>query len=103
MEGGVTKVSRELFCFLKILVRILLEVNIWDWEEDDAIKDTYFFIISHFKAYKYKNSYFRKWKCHKGGGGQKSAKKVSRIIWMVPYDIPLWDEVGEKNGPKSSN
>ena len=34
-----------------------------------------------------KNSYFWKWKCHKGGerGGQKSAKKVSRIIWMAPY------------------
>ena len=79
-EGwGVSKVSRELFCFLKT----------WFWLKARLVYKWHILSLLFLTSRPISmiNIHFRKRKCHKregAGGDQKSAKKVSRIIWMAP-------------------
>jgi hypothetical protein len=62
-----------------------MDVNSFVWQQDQASKDTFFIIYLTVQGNLGLKISDQKMKyVTQGGGGRKSAKKVSRIIWMAP-------------------
>jgi hypothetical protein len=74
-------VSHTLYLLFKTLFIILLEGKLCVTKQDKASKDTFFLVHLLFQSNLSRKISLQKLKIvTQGGGGQKSAKKVSRII-----------------------
>jgi hypothetical protein len=82
MEGrGSTKCHKDFFLLFETLFLLLLDVKLFVKKQDKASKDTFFLIDLLFHSnLDLKFSHQKLKNVTKGGGGQTSAKNVSRII-----------------------
>jgi hypothetical protein len=78
--GGFSEVSHTLYLLFKTLFLILLEGKLCVTKQDKASKDTFFLVHLIFQSNLSQKISLLKLKNVTRGGGQKSAKKVSRII-----------------------